>query len=150
MSPKLEVLFRDYAAYHRSSGNKLCHYLGIPLIVFTLVGLLRAVAWGGLDPALLTAGLAILYYLTLSLRLALVMAVFLAFAYFAGPALPLPIHLAGFLVGWVFQFIGHSVYEKNSPAFLKNLQHLLVGPLWVAARVIQIPVSAKRAAASPS
>lgn len=136
MSPKLESLFGDYAAYHRSTGNKLCHYIGIPLIVFTLVGLLRAVAWSGLDLSLLTAGLALLYYLTLSARLALGMAVFLGFAYFAGPALPLPFQLAGFLMGWVFQFIGHSVYEKNSPAFLKNLQHLLVGPLWVMARVI--------------
>jgi uncharacterized membrane protein YGL010W len=29
----------------------------------------------------------------------------------------------------IFRAIGHAVYEKNRPAFFKNLLHLLVGPL---------------------
>ena len=33
--------------------------------------------------------------------------------------------------GWVLQFIGHGVYEKRSPAFVRNLVHLLIGPLWI-------------------
>ena len=41
-----------------------------------------------------------------------------------------------FVLGWVFQFVGHYVYEKKSPAFARNLVHLLVGPLWILARVI--------------
>ena len=28
----------------------------------------------------------------------------------------------------------HYVYEKKSPAFYKNLVHLLVGPLWIVAK----------------
>jgi uncharacterized membrane protein YGL010W len=144
MSTKLGDLFQDYEAYHRSRGNKICHYVGIPLIVFTLVGLLREVGWGGLDLALLAGGGVCLYYLSLSLRLAAGMAVFLAFSYVAGPQIPMGLHVAGLFLGWAFQFIGHYVYEKRSPAFYKNLLHLLVGPLWVLAR--GIPLSRKRSA----
>ena len=41
--------------------------------------------------------------------------------------------LALFVVGWVFQFVGHAV-EGNQPAFLKNPLYLLVGPWWLIRR----------------
>jgi uncharacterized membrane protein YGL010W len=53
---------------------------------------------------------------------------------------------AAFAVGWVFQGIGHAVFEKNKPAFLKNLAHLLVGPVFLVNEVLklrQVPVAAK-------
>ncbi len=40
MASRLAVVFEDYEAYHRTPGNKLCHYVGIPLVACTLVGLL--------------------------------------------------------------------------------------------------------------
>ena len=43
-------------------------------------------------------------------------------------------HRGLFVFGWVLQFVGHYVYEKRSPAFMKNLTHLLVGPLWILAK----------------
>jgi uncharacterized membrane protein YGL010W len=39
--------------------------------------------------------------------------------------------LALFIVGWIFQFIGHAI-EGNQPAFFKNPMYLLVGPWWLA------------------
>ena len=46
-----------------------------------------------------------------------------------------PMVALGLFVGaWVLQFIGHYVYEHRSPAFFRNLTHLLVGPLWVLAK----------------
>jgi uncharacterized membrane protein YGL010W len=39
-----------------------------------------------------------------------------------------------FVVGWIFQFIGHAI-EGNQPAFFKNPLYLLVGPLWLLRRV---------------
>ena len=39
--------------------------------------------------------------------------------------------LAAFVAGWIFQGIGHARYEKKSPAFFKNLLHLLVGPIFL-------------------
>ena len=39
-----------------------------------------------------------------------------------------------FIVGWVFQFIGHAI-EGTQPAFLGNPLYLLVGPWWLLRRV---------------
>jgi uncharacterized membrane protein YGL010W len=46
-----------------------------------------------------------------------------------------PVAIVLFVAGWVFQFVGHA-YEGKSPAFLTNLLHLLVGPLWVASHLV--------------
>ena len=42
--------------------------------------------------------------------------------------------LALFVVGWIFQFVGHAI-EGNQPAFFKNPMYLLVGPMWLVRRV---------------
>jgi uncharacterized membrane protein YGL010W len=128
MSPELSRLFEDYGSYHRHKANKLCHYVGIPMIVFTLVGLL----WM-LSPLLAVgvALLAILYDLRLSVRLTVPFAVFVALSAALAPGLPAPILWAGFVLGWALQFVGHFLYEKKAPAFFENLRQLLVGPLWI-------------------
>ena len=41
--------------------------------------------------------------------------------------------LALFVVGWLFQFIGHAI-EGSRPAFFTNPLYLLVGPLWLLRR----------------
>jgi uncharacterized membrane protein YGL010W len=41
--------------------------------------------------------------------------------------------LALFVVGWVFQFVGHAI-EGNQPAFFKNPAYLIVGPMWLVRR----------------
>lgn len=139
MSPTLASQFSDYAAFHATPGNKACHYVGIPLIVLTLFALLARVpvaAAGGFTITLaeVTIALATLYYLTLDKTLALLMLVVsVAFA-MAGRFLP-PLLAAGlFVFGWILQFVGHYAYEHRSPAFFRNLTHLLVGPLWILAR----------------
>src|SRR5882672_6269525 len=40
-----------------------------------------------------------------------------------------------FVVGWVFQFVGH-VIEGNQPAFFSHPLYLLVGPMWLVRRVV--------------
>lgn len=40
-----------------------------------------------------------------------------------------------FVLGWIFQFIGHF-FEGNPPSFFKNPVFLLVGPLWIVKRLI--------------
>ena len=39
-----------------------------------------------------------------------------------------------FIVGWVFQLIGHQ-YEKAKPAFIDDLNQLLIGPFFLMAEV---------------
>lgn len=34
-----------------------------------------------------------------------------------------------FILGWIFQFIGHA-FEGNKPAFFSNPLYLLVGPIY--------------------
>jgi uncharacterized membrane protein YGL010W len=49
------------------------------------------------------------------------------------PALwPLP--LALFIVGWIFQFVGHH-YEGKPPEFLKDWRFLFVGMRWWLAKM---------------
>lgn len=129
--PELRRLFDDYAAYHRHPMNKATHYLGVPLIVFTLVGLLCLVPLGPVSLAVPVAVAAVAYDLRLSVKLTIPFIAFVALSFWAAPALPAPALWSGFVLGWALQFVGHYVYEKKSPAFFKNLQQLLVGPLWL-------------------
>src|ERR1700730_10207536 len=129
-------LFDDYGAYHRDRRNLICHEIGIPLIVLGIVALLRLVVvpgWGGTLGAL-AVGATLLYYLVAVGRthaFAVVIAVIgLSVIYYLAAYVTWPFAIAAFVVGWVFQFVGHA-YEGKSPAFLTNLLHLLVGPLWV-------------------
>ena len=127
----IRTLFSDYAAYHQTKGNKLFHRLGIPLIMLTLIGMLARVTVWRLDAGMLLIAVATGVYLLLEWRLAIAMLLVSVAFYLAGVAMPLWLNVALFVLGWIFQFIGHAVYEHNQPAFLKNFLHLLVGPLWI-------------------
>ena len=139
MTPALRAHFNDYAAFHGTPGNKACHYIGIPLIVLTLFTFLSSV------PLFVVAGytvtlaevvltLTTLYYLTLDPLLAVLMAIVSTGLMVLSRQIPLSLALALFVVGWIFQYIGHYVYEKKAPAFYQNATHLLVGPLWILAK----------------
>jgi uncharacterized membrane protein YGL010W len=136
MSPTLKAHFADYAAFHGTPGNKACHYVGIPLIVLAVLALLLAI--GGYDVTLAEVALVLVtaYYLTLDAVLAAIMFAASVGLLFLGRPLPVWVSVALFVVGWIFQFLGHYVYEKRSPAFYRNLVHLLVGPLWIVAKAV--------------
>jgi len=132
MMRDIRTLFADYAAYHQTAGNKAFHRLGIPLIMLTLLGLLaRVPIVRPVDAAILLLVVAEAIYLILDWRLALAMLPVSVAFYFLGRWMPLWLNVALFVLGWIFQFLGHSIYEKRQPAFLKNALHLLVGPLWI-------------------
>jgi uncharacterized membrane protein YGL010W len=140
MSPVLQGHFSDYGSFHRTPGNQACHYVGIPLIVFSLLALLARVPLFDAGGFTVTAAELVLlgataYYLTLDAVLAAMMLAASVALTLAGRVTPVPVAVALFVLGWVFQFIGHYVYEKKSPAFYRNLAHLLVGPLWILAKV---------------
>ena len=133
-------LFEEYGAYHRDRRNLICHEIGIPLIVLGIIALLRLVVISGANANLNLAALAVLatsvYYLSLGreVRTAACIAIAGMIALYllaAWANVTWPFAVGAFVVGWVFQFIGHA-YEGKAPAFLTNLLHLLVGPLWVA------------------
>ncbi len=134
MTSDLSRLFDEYGSYHRHPTNKLCHYIGIPMIVFTLVGLLWKVSWALAAAVALGA---VLYDLRLSLRLTVPFAAFVLISAALAPGLSSTLLWAGFLLGWALQFIGHFLYEKKAPAFFENLRQLLVGPLWIIGTLVE-------------
>lgn len=131
-----DLLFADYDGYHQNSLNKVCHFIGIPLIVGTLIGLLLRWDFFTVGRIGISAGYVVLFgasafYLLIAPGLALPMFAASAFLGALGRALPLRWAVALFVLGWIFQFVGHLGFEKKSPAFVKNAGHLLIGPLWV-------------------
>src|SRR4051812_8160372 len=117
----IRTYFADYAAFHQTTGNRACHKIGIPLIMLSLLGMLaRVTLVGRFDAAMLLVIVAEIVYLTLEWRLALAMLLVSAAFYIAGAAMPFWVNVALFVLGWIFQFVGHSVYEHKQPAFLRN------------------------------
>ncbi|HEY6554081.1 MAG TPA: Mpo1-like protein [Vicinamibacteria bacterium] len=139
MSSTLRSHFDDYAAFHRTAGNKACHMLGIPIIVLSSLAMLGQVPLFPVFGFTVTAAeFAIVvfsaYYLTLDLWLgALMLAAYVALDV-VGRAIPPWPALGLFVGGWILQGVGHYVYEKNSPAFFRNFLHLAVGQLWILAK----------------
>jgi len=129
--------FDDYAAFHATSGNKICHRIGIPMIVFSLLGLLSKID-SPFDPAIILIVISTMYYIRLSRVLAILMFLITLGFWFVARELPLIPLWALFVGGWILQGIGHSVYEKKQPAFVRNLVHLLIGPLWIANDVLPL------------
>ena len=127
----IDTLLAQYGESHRNHVNEWVHIVCVPLIVFSLLGLL----WS-MHPsvALLGSILALYYYYKLSHPFAAGMLAMLAAmlgVLLLMPALTiLPVSLALFVLAWIGQFIGHQI-EGKKPSFLDDLRFLLVGPLFV-------------------
>jgi uncharacterized membrane protein YGL010W len=139
----IRAAFADYASFHQTKGNKWLHRAGIPLIMLTALGMLarvRVAKIGGfrIDAAIVLIAAAVIYYVALEWRLAIAMLIVSIAFYLIGARLPMWINVSLFILGWIFQFIGHSVYEHKQPAFFRNVVHLLIGPLWILNDVIPV------------
>ena len=140
MSPALREHFADYGSFHATPGNKACHSLGIPMIFFAVVALLSHVPLFRVDGFAVTLAEPViaavtLYYLRLDAALAGDDARGLGGLGRGRPSRPRARgRRRSSCSGWALQFVGHYVYEKKSPAFFRNVTHLLVGPLWILAK----------------
>jgi len=139
--------FAEYDESHHNKVNELFHWVCIPLIMFSLLGLMSevplfVVPWSSLaNLATVFIALALVFYLRLSWSLALGMALVSALMIAGHIGLrelgwaPLwQICLGLFVVGWIGQFIGHKI-EGKKPSFFKDVQFLLIGPIWLLAAV---------------
>ncbi len=145
----VDALLEEYGESHQNAINKAFHWICIPLIVFSLMGLLSSIPSGlisGWLPveyqpyfncATVLLLITVIYYFRLSIPIALGMALF-SFACIVGNvwltnAVPLPLwetSLIIFVAAWIGQFIGHKI-EGKKPSFFKDVQFLLVGPAWL-------------------
>ncbi|MFZ6750046.1 DUF962 domain-containing protein [Undibacterium sp. Ren11W] len=127
----VDQLLNQYAESHRNHVNELIHFVCVPVIMWTVLGLLWA-AHPAL--ALVAALLALAYYFSLSVPFAvgmcLMAAAMLAILYLLPAAAVLPSALGLFVIAWIFQFIGHKI-EGKKPSFFDDLRFLLIGPLFV-------------------
>jgi uncharacterized membrane protein YGL010W len=146
---KIDKLLLEYGASHQNAFNKKVHWICVPLIMFSLIGLLWNLPYEGLrfvlgqarNPwvnwGMLFLTLAALYYVRLSfslfigmLLLSMGMAYGNMYLHQLGKTTHLWLSSLIFAGAWVGQFIGHKV-EGKKPSFLKDLQFLLVGPAWL-------------------
>lgn len=141
LAPRLERYFADYATYHTNPKNKLTHYLGIPILTVAIPALLAKVvlfpqeeSWLRLDLGIILWAAVTAWYLVLDWRLGLPFGLLCLGMYFLCRDVPQLYLWIAFAIGWILQFVGHIAYEKKSPAFLKNFEHLFIGPLWVFAK----------------
>ena len=141
MNPTLDRWFTDYADAHRHPTNRLTHKIAIPIIVFHILAMLTWVHLVDVGGYSLNLGhvvylAAIAWYFTLNRTLALIMAVLYALCFPLAAVTPWPVVVGLAIFGWVVQLAGHSVWEKNRPAFLTNMLQALIGPLFFVATAL--------------
>jgi uncharacterized membrane protein YGL010W len=153
--------FDHYAESHQDKTNKLIHWICIPIILVTTLGLMQSIPFTVSAPpwlgfGTLFAAAALVFYFRLSWTLGVGMALISAIAIGINTAivlagLNLPAVSAGvFFVAWVFQFIGHKI-EGKKPSFFEDLQFLLVGPAWLLQFIykrVGIPVETRTSRAA--
>lgn len=149
----LQQWFDDYAVSHQNDTNQKIHYICVPAIFFSIVGMLMSIPHTflqnliGLDNPFIenwgTIALifVLVFYIRLSFSTFLKMFVFSALCvignYYLGNYTPLFFtSLAIFVLAWIGQFYGHHV-EGMKPSFIKDLQFLLIGPAWVFEKLMK-------------
>ncbi|MFW6743287.1 DUF962 domain-containing protein [Acinetobacter pittii] len=120
--------FDEYSESHQNPTNKQIHWLCVPAILFSIIGIIAHFS------TLLTALLLVLtlvFYARLDLVLAVAMAALVVVMAWLIYTLPVGVgfYIAIFVIAWVGQFYGHKV-EGKKPSFFKDLQFLLIGPVW--------------------
>lgn len=155
--PRLQQFLDRYAESHQNETNVLIHWICVPLIVFSLLGLVWAIPVthfpflgklnGYINFATFLILFATIYYLRLSFKIGLAMIVTICL--FSAGIITLErmarlhswpemwqVCLLIFVLSWVGQFFGHKI-EGKKPSFLEDLQVLLIGPAWLWVKVFR-------------
>lgn len=142
----IDKLLVEYGESHQNKTNKLIHWICVPVIFWTVTGLLWAIKIPvqipfleiPLNGAMIALVLAFVYYLRLSIPLSMALLLFSALCIWVSYTIDIHlwpgkvwlVALIAFVIAWIFQFYGHKI-EGKKPSFLKDLQFLLVGPAWL-------------------
>lgn len=146
----IDKYFARYGESHQDHTNELIHWICVPLIVFSLLGLVWAIPFPYLDFlgryngyvnwASFLLAFSIYYYYKLSPVLSYAM-ILVTFGFSAIIVTLENMEKAGgwplwqvcmgiFILAWIGQFIGHKI-EGKKPSFLDDVKFLLIGPLWL-------------------
>lgn len=139
---KLNSWLSEYAKSHQNKTNERIHWVCVPLITFSLLGLLWSIptpeiftSVAYLNYATLFCAFCLFFYLSLGIRVAFFVSIPILFMLWGISLLAKGEHLlilsvALFIISWLVQFWGHKV-EGRKPSFLKNVFFFLIGPVWV-------------------
>ena len=148
---ELKAWLDEYSLSHQNPTNIVIHKVCVPIIAMTLVGMLWSLPIvpttlrntisvgkvGLFNPSLILAPI-LAFYWTLSVPMTIAMAILFVFVVVALIAMEknhvriFRLSLIVFVVAWIGQFVGHEI-EGAKPSFFKDLQFLLIGPLWTLA-----------------
>ena len=148
MQNKLLELMRNYRQYHQKKWTVFTHFAGVPLVmlaVFIFFGWVKLNVPGFFSLSVAWLGVIVfgIYYLLLDLVIGaaatIMLIVLCAIANIfttTGPsALSLKLFVIIFILGWIFQLIGHAI-EGKKPALLDNfLQSVFIAPFFVTAEI---------------
>jgi len=145
---RIDELLTEYGQSHQNGLNKTIHWICVPLIFFSIVGLIASIPsslvqhfMGEGNPyanwATVLLVFVLIYYVTLSIPLSIGMMLFSALCLFIARVISTmdlaPLWLISiliFVLAWIGQFYGHKV-EGKKPSFFKDVQFLLIGPAWL-------------------
>lgn len=141
--------FDAYGVSHVNKTNKAIHWICVPLIFFSIIGLLSLIPLGFLSEALpievqgfvhvgtVLILIGMLFFVQKSVSIALGMSVVslailgLVNMLNAGlPEMAWLIYTSIFVLAWIGQFIGHNI-EGAKPSFFDDLKFLMIGPAWL-------------------
>jgi uncharacterized membrane protein YGL010W len=139
----IQLWLDEYAVSHQNPTNKLIHWICVPLIFFSVTGLLYSIELPvkitgelNLNLGMIALLVIVAYYFLLSRTLSVGMLLFSALCLFVcyeikQSGLPLwAVCSVVFVLAWVGQFYGHNI-EGKKPSFFKDLQYLMIGPAWL-------------------
>lgn len=146
---RIDRWFASYSADHRNDANQWIHVFAVPLILWSVIGLLWCVPVPGhFFRQGLWAALAMfaawMFYFHASRRIGFgMLAIFVALSWLTrwihdtqGTQFLLWLSVGVFVVAWIAQFVGHSkLFEGKKPSFFTDLRYLLIGPAWVLSKL---------------
>lgn len=140
--------FDKYAEHHRNPINKAIHWICVPSIFFSLIGLLSLISFDFVSDIipvylseqlhagtlLIVFGLFFFYRLSIPITVGMTI-VSLLILKGVTEVHRMDINALGFFlwmfaIAWIGQFIGHKI-EGAKPSFLDDLKFLLIGPAWL-------------------
>lgn len=139
MNSKLSAILDEYAVSHQNPINQKIHKVCVPLIMWSVLGLLASIP-GPVNVAYLFIVASLAYYLhfkNLSIILVILAQVIpMMIGVYLLRDYGYQLWLGIFVAAWIGQFIGHKI-EGKKPSFFQDVFFLLIGPLWILRPLIK-------------
>jgi uncharacterized membrane protein YGL010W len=147
MKTTFRRLLADYVEYHRDPTNCALHVVGIVLLF--LAAVLPLSLWPievlglRINMGVVLAAPVLIYWIMLDLALGLALVAAAVILLFTAAAISAhtgviavwTISIVLIFIGIAVQIIGHQVCERRQPALIDNPPHLLMGPMFVMAKL---------------